>query len=556
MEKQKNNEKRKQIPFQQALIGREKDHFVENLSMLISSGMTIVEALMSISSGIKSRIMKRIVSDISNDVEAGSPLWKALDKQNLFKPSVISLVKIGEQSGKLADNLYIVSLQEEKNRNFKSKIQSAMMYPVLVMSIMVIVGIGIAWFILPKLSEVFSQLKLDLPAITKVLIGLGDFLAEFGAIAIPITIFVMLMGFYFIFGFPKTKFIGQTILFHTPIIKRLIMEIELSRLGYLFGTLLQAGVPIVDSIESLTESADFPQYKKLYAHMSVRIRDGNSFRSSLKSFKKSEKLIPVQIQQMIVTGERSGNLSDMFVKIGKTFENKIDQTTKNLTVVLEPILLVFVWMGVVGIALAVILPIYSLIGGLNAGGVQPQPDVKEPIVEVTPDVVVEDEKYFLEIVGDLEYLNVREGSSSDSDIIGKADLGNQFEYVDISDDGEWYQIILEDESTGWVYYEYIEELIDEPLGLIQDEIEGAEEVHVEEDIKLIEIVGDLEYLNVREDSSSESEVIGRANLGAVLKYVSTSEDDEWYEVKSEKGTSGWVFYEYVKELIGGKEKIQ
>jgi len=346
-------------------LGKERDYFVENLSMLISGGMPIIGALDSIATEMRSRRMKNIIAAIQSDIESGSPLWRTLAKTSLFPEHAVSLIRLGEESGKLIENLKVVAIEQEKDRVFRSKLRSAMMYPVFVLSLTVIIGIGIAWFILPKLATVFAQLKITLPLITKILIGAGTFLGSYGQYAVPAAITVMAVLFFFIFLFSKTKFIGQFILFSSPGIKGLIKEVEVARFGYLLGTLLQAGLPITHALDSLASATEITQYQKLYLHLRDSVEDGNSIQKSFVSFKKANRLIPAPIQQLIVAGEQSGSLSETLLKVGQTFEAKADTSTKNLTVILEPILLVIVWLGVVAVALAVILPIYSLIGGFK-----------------------------------------------------------------------------------------------------------------------------------------------------------------------------------------------
>src|SRR3989344_42338 len=348
-------------------LGKERDYFVENLSMLISGGMPITSALDVIREELRSRRMKSVIANIKIDIESCFPLWRTLARTNLFPEHAVSMIRLGEKSGKLTENLKVVAIEQEKNRVFKSKLRSAMMYPVFVLSLTVIIGVGIAWFILPKLATVFAQLKIKLPLITKILIGAGTFLGEYGYYVAPAGILVMAAVFFFIFSFSKTKFVGQYILFSFPGIKDLIKEVEVARFGYLLGTLLEAGIPITQALDSLASATEVSPYRKLYLHVRDSVEDGNSIQKSFATYKRIGHLIPAPIQQLIVAGEQSGTLSATLLKIGQTFETKADTSTKNLTVILEPILLVIVWLGVMAVALAVILPIYNLIGGFNAG---------------------------------------------------------------------------------------------------------------------------------------------------------------------------------------------
>lgn len=366
MSKDKTEEKKKnKLPRIRIGMGSDKQFLSENLSVLVASGMTVIDALRSIITDVKTGAMKKIITYIIDAVDSGRPLWRSLDEVKVFNEYIISLIRIGEETGRLSQNLKVVSVQEQKSHIFASKIRSAMIYPVFVLSVTVLVAVLIAWFILPRLATVFSQLKMDLPIVTRVLIDLGAFLQVHGKIVVPLFLLSIASIIYFVFVFHKTRFIGQAILFKIPGVQRLLQEVELARFGFLLGTLLDAGVPILEAFDSLKKATQFRPYIKLYTHMQQSIENGYSIHQSFQTFKKTRRLVPYPIQQLISSSEQSGRLPDTFLKIGELYEGKIDDTTKNLTVIMEPILLVIIWLGVVGVALAVILPIYSLIGGFQ-----------------------------------------------------------------------------------------------------------------------------------------------------------------------------------------------
>jgi len=343
----------------------EKSYIVENLAMLINAGVGIGESLEIIGNGLRSRKTRSIVFSIKNEIEQGVPLWQALKDVRFFNSSIISLIKIGEQSGQLGANLTAIAMQQQKDKIALSRIQSAMAYPILVLSITLVVAVGIFWFVIPKLIPIFTQLNVKLPLITKIFIGFSSFLVNYGLIFIPaFLIFVFFIG-YFVFSYSKTRFIGQAFLFSIPGVKKLIREVEISRFGYILGNLLSSGIPLHDSLSALSDSTRLLAYKKLYENLKKDIEEGYSFQKSFMLFRNTNKLIPTAITQMIIVGEQSGNLSGVLKNIGEVFEKKSDNTVKNLTVALEPILLIFVWFGVLAVALSVILPIYGLIGGMN-----------------------------------------------------------------------------------------------------------------------------------------------------------------------------------------------
>lgn len=346
-------------------LSTDVDYFVENLAVLVASGIGIVASLTSIRAEIRSYRMKKAITALIEDVDSGVPFASALESLEIFPAHAISLIRVGEASGKLSQNLKVIAQQQEKDRIFKSKIQSAMMYPLFVLFVTLFIGVGIAWFILPKLATVFSQLHLKLPLITKVLIAAGTFLSEYGVIAVPLFIAVLVIVLYIVFGFSRTKWIGQNIILSTPIVGTLVKESEIARFGYLVSSLLDAGLPVVAALLAARDAADFPRYQRFYSYLYESIIDGNSFQKSFATYPKVRFFLPVPVQQLIISGEQSGSLREVLEKISAQYEEKTDTTAKNLSVILEPIMLVIVWLGVVSVALAVILPIYSLIGGLS-----------------------------------------------------------------------------------------------------------------------------------------------------------------------------------------------
>lgn len=346
-------------------LSKERDYFVENLSLLVSSGMSLAEAVDAIRQDVKSKEFAKILKQVSENVGDGMSLWQALGRTNVFDSHAISLVRIGEESGKLAENLKVIAFQENKNRIFKSKIRSALLYPLFVISVTVVVGIGIAWFILPKLALIFDQLRVTLPLVTRLLVDFGVFMGKYGYFLIPLFFVLLVSLIYVLFIGKKTRHIGQDLLFMLPGVRTLVQELELSRFGYLLGTLLEAGLPLMQALDSIAEASTFLSYKKFYSGIRDTIEEGNSFEKSFSLYRRSKEYIPIPLQQMIVAGEQSGKLSEALLTIGANFESKSEITSKNLAVILEPILLVIVWVGVVFVALAVILPIYSLIGSIN-----------------------------------------------------------------------------------------------------------------------------------------------------------------------------------------------
>jgi type IV pilus assembly protein PilC len=347
------------------LRAKDRIYFTANLALLFEAAVPVGDIFSSLQETSKSRSFIRALVQMRRDIEEGRPLWKALDRAGIVSDQTLALVELGEESGNLVKNLQIAAKQEEKQHMLRAKIGSALLYPGFVFAITFAVGLGVAWFLLPRLAETFSQLHIELPLVTRVVIGVGSFLGSNGAWFVPSLAVALALLAYVLFVARPTRNVGQRLLAHVPGISRLLHEVEIARFGYLLGTLLDAGLSITQSVQMLQESTASPQFRKFYGYLYDSFEDGYSLHASLQKYKAGNKLLPPAVQQMIFAGERSGNLSSVLLSVGTTYEEKSDITTQNLEAILEPILLIIVWLGVLIVAVAVILPIYSLVGGLN-----------------------------------------------------------------------------------------------------------------------------------------------------------------------------------------------
>ena len=333
--------------------------------MLIKSGVPISNALASITETSKSRHFKKALQDMLADIDEGMPLAKVLEKSHIVSAQTLALARLGEQSGNLAKTLQVAAAQEQKQRILGGKIRSALLYPAFVLGITTVVGLGVAWFLLPRLAQTFDSLHVDLPWITQILIGFGDFLRVHGLWFVPSAFAVLAAITFVFFVAPRTRRFGRQALLRVPGIGKLMVEIEITKFGYLLSTMLGSGMGIVDALSLLRHSTEITGYQRLYKNLQNGFENGINFQTSFEKNKQSRKLLPLSVQQIIIAGEKSGSLADSLKNISEAYEEKADATTRNLEAVLEPVLLLIVWAGVLGVAVAVIVPIYSLVGGLG-----------------------------------------------------------------------------------------------------------------------------------------------------------------------------------------------
>ena len=345
-------------------LGREKAHFIENLAILLNSGLTIVDALKTIELEVRVKPMKKLVARIIDEVESGIPLWMSMDNQNFFSSYALALIRIGEESGSLSKNMEYLAVQQEKDRSLRSKVKMAMIYPSIVITLTVIITLGLAWFVLPQLVGVLLSLNAKLPLSTRVIIFIANFFKAHGAVAVPLTfaagIFIAL-----ICRFTGLRGPVQQMIFKTPGIGTMAKSATIARFGVILGSLLKAGVPLIESIRSMAEVTDTVYYRRFYFKLASEIEVGQSFAAAFASIKDTKKLLPASVQQLIVTGEKSGRISDMLMRVADIYERKAEDAAQRLPVVLEPMLLIFIG-GLVGtIAFSIIVPIYSIVGNVG-----------------------------------------------------------------------------------------------------------------------------------------------------------------------------------------------
>lgn len=351
--------------FSRVGLGQEKEYFLENITAMLAAGVPVIPATRAVGAELKSKRMQKIVETFCTDVEAGASLSLALENTKIFSKHVSALVHIGEESGRLVENLRVLSAEQKKERVLRSKLRSAAMYPVFVLFLTAGIGVGVAWFILPKLSNVFLQMHIALPLITSILIHVGLFIGDYGAYAIPAGFLLLATLLYLVFVAERTKRMGEWILFHIPGVSKLLQEVELARFGYLLGTLLSAGLSPHQGLEALARATEYQRYQRLYLAMDEHIAEGYSYKKAMQSYPNVGALLPTPVQQLIIAAEQSTALPKTLLQIGEEYESRTDTSAKDLAVILEPLLLVLVWMGVVAVALAIIMPVYSLIGSLN-----------------------------------------------------------------------------------------------------------------------------------------------------------------------------------------------
>ncbi len=448
--------------YYQLTIGTRAYSLLEELSVLVNSGLDIVTSLAALSEETSDRFLRRLILDIKEKVDNGLPLWEALEETKLFEEYAISMIRIGEQSGKLSSNLGFVVTAFKKNSEFKKKVTQALIYPGIVVSLTVIVGLSIAWFVLPRLAGVFDSLAVDLPLMTRWVIVLGNFLKAYGIYVVPGIIIGLALVVYVFFFNKKCNVVGQFILRKLPVSGNLIKYAVMSRMGYVVGSLLSADISIVETFEALSRVESTHAYSKTYAAMASGIKDGFTIRETIK-MGEYDHLFDSSVIERIAAAEHAGNLEKSFLELGSVYEHKAEITSKNLTILVEPIMLVVVWLGVLFIALSVILPVYSIIQGVQVKRTTQKTTTgadaaAEGVVSIEDAIEAHNANNVVRKLRVLDtevgFLNVRNDSSPEGDLVTTVDEGAEFVYENVRNG--WYYIIVDDVTAGWVFGTYVQ----------------------------------------------------------------------------------------------------
>lgn len=340
----------------------ERIGFVQNLGIMLKAGIAVSRALQIQVKQTKNPKFKNILADIAQQVESGKGLGEAISKYpHIFSNIFVSMVKVGEISGNLEKSLEYLTIQLQRDADLRSKTRGAMIYPSVIVSAMVIIGVFMAIFVLPQLTSVFKDFGGNLPITTQIVIHIADFMSGHAVLVIALMV-GLVVG---VVAFVKTSFGGRAfdwLLLHFLVINGIIKKINLARFARILSSLLKSGIPIVQGLEVSADSMGNVWYKDLVAQAAVNVKLGKPLTESLS---KSPNLFPIIVVQMLQVGEESGTVEDMLGELAEHYEGEVDNTLRNLSSIIEPLLLLVIG-GVVGVlAMALIAPIYQIAQNIN-----------------------------------------------------------------------------------------------------------------------------------------------------------------------------------------------
>jgi len=340
----------------------EQINFAKNLAVLLRGGITIDEAVNSLAEQAKPGLMKKILYRIKTRLENGVSLHSAIDDEGRsFGKIFMSLVRAGELSGSLPENLEFLSSWLERDSNLRKQVNGVLLYPKLVISAVFILGGGLSVFVLPKLVPMFTSLHVELPLVTVIVLNISVFAQQYWP-AVIFGIFFLWLGIFSLFKIPRMRYFYHKSLVYTPYIKEFIIGYNLALFAQLMGTLLKSGISIDEALEVAHTGTTNLYYKKVLEEIIDRISKGVSLVSIMDEY---PRLYPANSMSILSVGENSGTLEESFFKISDFWTKEILDRTKMLPTIIEPVLLVVIAAAVGLIAMSIIMPIYKLTGNLG-----------------------------------------------------------------------------------------------------------------------------------------------------------------------------------------------
>lgn len=349
--------------------------FTRQLSTMISAGVPLTRSLAALQGDSENLYMRSVLSGVTKDIEGGIPLGDAFAKYpNVFSEVYVNMVRAGEEGGILDDILKRLALQVEQDASIRKKIKSAMMYPIVILSITVVAFFGVMLFIVPRLGGILNSLggpSAKLPVYTQVLLNISKFSVEpsiMKYIPIPLInkipnliliLIVVGVGVVYLLRYIKTpagKYKFHALLLRTPIVKTVILKIAIARFSRTFASLMTSGVSVLDALEVTGAALGNKVIEAELAAAAEAVKNGKPLSEPISQ---SPHFPPI-VAQMLMVGEETGQIDTVLVKIADFYEEEVTVLIDGLAAIIEPIMIVFLGAGVGLIAASVMGPIANL----------------------------------------------------------------------------------------------------------------------------------------------------------------------------------------------------
>lgn len=331
------------------------------LSTLIEARVPVVTSLRTISDQVKNRYLAYILRQMEDDIQDGASFSEALERHpQVFSSMVISMIRAGEVSGSLQRSIEFVADSIEKNYQLTSKVRGALYYPGFVMTVAFAVGFLVVTFILPKITVIIKEMNVPVPWYTSALMWLGDFMNDYWW-AVLIVVLAGVGAFAYYIQSDKGRREWDIVVLKLPVFKLLAKGVYVTRFSENLGALLNGGIPVVKALMITGDVIGNSVYQQIILHAAEEVKTGGTMSTVFVHYPNE---VPPIVAQMTKIGEETGTISKVLDGVARFYGQEVDTLTRNLTTLIEPILIVFLGIGVAILTVGVLLPIYNIAGNL------------------------------------------------------------------------------------------------------------------------------------------------------------------------------------------------
>lgn len=340
----------------------EKANLCRYLSTMISAGLPLAEAVDTIAQDTRSKALKQVLAHIQHGLQQGEPLSQLFAKYpHIFDPVFLAIVKAGEQSGTLNRSFQYLEQQLMANHSLSQKVTGALIYPAVIIATMVGVGAILIVFVVPQIAQVFLKTKLPIPKLTVIVLQTGLAVNKYLPL-IGIGLLIVVIGVIITFRTQSGKIFLTGLLKRLPVVGIMFEKLDLSRFARTLATLMQSGVPISESIRVSTATLSHIKFRQLSKDLVTNIMTGEPLAAILRRHPHE---VPQMMISMVATGEKTGTTDKILFDVATFYEQELEIAVKNFTAILEPVIMLIIGIGVGGMVLSVIAPIYSLVSSLQ-----------------------------------------------------------------------------------------------------------------------------------------------------------------------------------------------
>lgn len=351
--------KKRFLFFKETLSLTDKVFLTKYLSLMLRVGTDLFSAIDILIEDFESGPSRRFLLEARANLEQGKPFWYSFSQHpEYFSSVVVNLIKAGENSGNLETTLNQVSVDLERERNLTSKVKSALIYPLLLVVASFAMVIFLVTFAIPKLGDMFLSIGKDIPVYTRVVLTVGMFLNRNIFWVVPLMVGIPLGLFFYFSKTKKGKEMFNDLLEKIPVARDLISKLALERFASVLSSLIKAGMPIIQALETTAKAVSYPKYEAALLRISKEhLVKGLSLGEAFKR----EKVFPAVVSNLLVIGEKAGQIEDILRTLAGFYETEIDVNLKTLVSLIEPVMLIIMGVVVGGIALSLIVPVYQLV---------------------------------------------------------------------------------------------------------------------------------------------------------------------------------------------------